>query len=117
MSNALVRFLVILALVAQGPVVNLGVGSDDEPRLPTTSTILGAWIESPPATNACVRSDDPDDDDSAELDESGAACLAPCSAAATTPIPAIKAPLPIPDALPASQDSPGPTPSRAPPLL
>jgi hypothetical protein len=117
LTKAFARFLVVLALAAQGPVSDLEPNTDEESRPSQPSSSLVAWIQASPATDLCVRSDAPDDDDSSELDEAGAACLAPVFAGASTPLRPVDAPVPAAAELTGAQDSPGPSPSRAPPLL
>ncbi|HEY1434990.1 MAG TPA: hypothetical protein VGG65_06415 [Thermoanaerobaculia bacterium] len=114
--KALVRVLLALALAAQVPLSDLGPGAEETPRPPELSCFLLAGAQIAPATGAWVRSDAPDDADDSDFDEAGAACLPSVSAIAGAARQPIAAPLPLGGGLIPSQHSPGPGPSRAPPI-
>jgi hypothetical protein len=113
--RTLVRLLVVTTLAVPGFAGNRFSSAEHGPLRAesfTDRTPIGGV-----PVHARVRWDAPEDNDSSEACESDVACLTPDVSGAVVRLRVADASPLFPESLPASQDSPGPGFSRAPPLL
>jgi len=114
-----VRLLVVAAALAvPGAVGDLASPPDDRLLPEQPSFVASLWIASTAPPDADVRSGpDAGDDESSELAETASVYMAADSTGAALRLRVAAASPPNPGSLPASQDTPGASASRAPPLL